>query len=65
MKKNLKKRLKLTKTTISNLDRVKGGSPDCACDFMVGNAACNFDHVQTVNQSACLSCYEDIFTSCG
>jgi hypothetical protein len=65
MKKSLKKKLSLTKTTISDLDRVKGGKPPCACDIIINNAACNYDRVQSVNRSACLSCYEDVFTSCG
>lgn len=65
MKKNLKKKLNLTKTTISDLDHVKGGSPLCGCDIIIGNAACNHDHVQSVNRSACLSCFDDAYTSCG
>jgi hypothetical protein len=29
----MKKKLKLTKLTIANLDRVKGGAPLCACPY--------------------------------
>ncbi len=66
MKKNLKKKLNLTKTTISDLDRVKGGIPLCGCDITIpGNAACNRDHVQSRDRSACLSCFDDAATSCG
>lgn len=65
MKKKLKKKLNLTKTTISDLDRVKGGKPLCGCDPFIGNAACNRDHVQSANPSACLSCIFDGVTSCG
>ena len=67
MKKNLKKKLNLTKTTISDLDRVKGGIPLCGCDINIpGNGACNRDHVQSANPSACMSCALDpAATSCG
>ncbi len=66
MKKATKLKLKLTKTTISDLDRVKGGAPLCGCDpFIPGNGACNRDHVQSANPSACVSCFGDVVaTSC-
>ena len=53
MKKN-KKRLKLTKLTISNLDRLKGGYFLCACDVNLNNGAWNRDHHQT--EETCLIC---------
>jgi hypothetical protein len=42
VKKN-KKRLKLTKLTVANLDRVKGGKV-CACELTVTDGAWNRDH---------------------
>jgi len=38
MKKEPKK-LKLTKLTVSDLNRVKGGKPQCACDYLLTNGA--------------------------
>jgi hypothetical protein len=38
------KKLKLTKLTVVNLQRVKGGRPDCACEWTVGNGQWNHDH---------------------
>jgi hypothetical protein len=43
---NKKKKLKLTKLTISNLDAAKGGRPPklCICDALVTDGAYNRDH---------------------
>lgn len=40
----MNKKLKLTKLTVANLDRVKGGRPPCACDWLLQNGAYNRDH---------------------
>jgi hypothetical protein len=53
VKKN-KKRLKLTKLTVANLDRLKGGEhPPCVCDFGAFNRA-NNDAAYTVK--SCIVC---------
>lgn len=44
MKRELKK-LKLTKLTVSNLERVKGGKPYCICDFLMNDGAYNRDYI--------------------
>jgi hypothetical protein len=40
MKKDTKK-LKLTKLTVANLDRLKGGKDHCACQYTAGDNALN------------------------
>ena len=45
MKKN-KKKLKLTKLTVANLDRAKGGDIPCACHWTVTDGAWNRDHTR-------------------
>jgi len=41
----MNKKLKLTKLTVANLDRVKGGRPPCACQWTTNDGAFNRDHV--------------------
>ena len=43
MKNKDEKRLKLTKLTVANLDRVKGGFDYCACELTTNNGAFNRD----------------------
>ena len=44
MKKKEQKKLKLTKLTVANLERVKGGDDPCACEWTIDNGAFNRDH---------------------
>ncbi len=44
MKKEIKKKLKLNKLTITNLSRLKGGK-NCPCDAQIGNGAYNFENL--------------------
>jgi hypothetical protein len=37
------KKLKLTKLTVANLDRVKGGSIECACHWTTGDGVHNME----------------------
>lgn len=52
----MNKKLKLTKLTVANLDRVKAGKFLCACDIQLGNGAFNRDHptIQTC-MNPCIS----------
>ena len=54
MKKN-KKRLKLTKLTVANLDRVKGGIDHCACDIGTNNGALNQLHPTVISCIICIN----------
>ena len=38
------KKLKLTKLTIANLQRTKGGRPKCPCDYLLTDGAYNRDY---------------------
>ncbi|NIM15208.1 MAG: hypothetical protein GTO45_24855 [Candidatus Aminicenantes bacterium] len=46
----MNKKLKLTKLTVANLDRVKGGSIPCACHWTVG------DGVQIMENKTKVTC---------
>jgi len=50
---NKKKKLKLTKLTISNLDRVKGGRPPCACEWTAGNGQFNLENYTFISCIVC------------
>lgn len=50
---NKNKKLKLTKLTVANLDRVKGGRPPCACEWTAGNGQFNYDHVTIISCIVC------------
>ncbi|MCP5104597.1 MAG: hypothetical protein GY950_14520 [bacterium] len=66
MKKKSISKLKLTKSTIADLDRVRGGKVlVCACNFLLQNMARNRDCGLSKDQSACMSCYGDDYPSCG
>lgn len=41
----MRKKLKLTKLTVSNLDRVKAGSIPCACHWGMDDGAFNRDNL--------------------
>lgn len=44
MKKREQKKLKLTKLTVDNLERVKGGDDPCACHVTTYDGAFNQNH---------------------
>lgn len=50
---NKNKKLKLTKLTIANLDRVKGGRPPCACEWTAGDGEFNRDHFTIISCRVC------------
>jgi hypothetical protein len=52
------KKLKLTKLTVANLQRVKGGIDLCKCDINQGNGAWNRDH-PTISVVVCVVPTED------
>jgi len=52
MKQNPKK-LKLTKLTVANLQRVKGGKPPCDCDPYLTNGAWNRDRITSWDFTYC------------
>ena len=65
MKKDRKLKLKLTKSTIADLDRIKGGRPLCACQVTTNDAAHNYQLANTILQTACIrTCLHDVFTNC-
>ncbi|MCP5053919.1 MAG: hypothetical protein GY940_42520 [bacterium] len=45
-KTKVKKKLKLTRLTVSNLERVKGGIDQCRCQLGAGDGAFNRDNPQ-------------------
>lgn len=52
-----KKKLKLTKLTVANLNRVKGGILECGCDVTTGDASFNYavNHTyDTRNKKECV-----------
>ena len=55
MKKN-KKKLTLTKLTVANLDRAKGGKDHCACQYTVGDNALNQMGTATFAVTYCSDC---------
>lgn len=63
MKKDRKLKLKLTKSTIADLDRMKGGRALCACHATQNDAAYNY--LDTQLMTACRpTCLHDIYTNC-
>jgi len=54
----VEKKLKLTKLTVANLDRVKGGIDHCACQVGVGDGVFNRDH-PTLVKSVCVCLFPD------
>lgn len=64
MKKKLQGKLKLTKSTIANLDRIKGGRPPCACNATVTDGAINRDN-QTIVKTYCLTYCPTVCPTCG
>ncbi len=54
----MKKKLKLTKLTVANLDRVKGGIDYCACHVGMGDGAFNRDN-PTLVKSVCVCIITD------
>jgi hypothetical protein len=48
----MNKKLKLTKLTIANLERIKGGELPCVCHFTVGDGAFNRDN-PTISCKVC------------
>jgi hypothetical protein len=62
MKKDRKLKLKLTKSTIADLDRIKGGRPPCACQVTTTNAANNYMYTMPVTCRP--TCLHDILTNC-
>lgn len=47
------KKLKLTKLTVANLQRVKGGRPKCDCDPYLTNGAWNRDRITSWDFTYC------------
>ena len=48
----MNKKLKLTKLTIANLERIRGGELPCVCHFTVGDGAFNRDN-PTISCKVC------------
>ncbi|NIM17781.1 MAG: hypothetical protein GTO45_37875 [Candidatus Aminicenantes bacterium] len=44
----MNKKLKLTKLTVANLDRVKGGTKECACQWTTGDGVQNKENLTKV-----------------
>ncbi len=55
MKNKDQKRLKLTKLTVANLDRLKGGIDHCACEWTTNNAALNQINPTVISCIICLN----------
>ncbi len=51
----MNKKLKLTKLTVANLDRVKGGRPECACELTAGDGQFNYDHFTIISCIVCVA----------
>ena len=65
MKKGTKLKLKLTKSTIADLNRFKGGSILCGCQVTTTDAAHNYEVVHTLAQTVCIrTCLHDPQTNC-
>lgn len=57
----MKKKLKLTKLTIANLDRIKGGDIQCACPYnQPALAAADYNFHHTISVCAPLCPWDDI-----
>jgi hypothetical protein len=56
------KKLKLTKLTVANLDRVKGGSIECACQWTTGDGVYNMENITKVT---CVNPCPVLFTEPG
>lgn len=50
----MKKKLKLTKLTVANLNRIKGGKPKCYCDFVLNNGQYNQNYWTAPIRTLCI-----------